>query len=604
MIAASRRYAFAFVVISSGLFHADGLVARESSSPEVLRIAAEARLRGDAGRGARLFYQSAAACSKCHLQGDVSPLGPDLASIDPQVTDAYLVEAILEPSKVIRKGYETVQVLTSEGKVISGMISKETPDNLILRDASDLEKEIRVSKDDVELVKQSSQSMMPKGLADSLRERRDLLDLVRYVMEVARGGSNRALELRPDPSELVVRDDTLNLDHAGILSAMSDNDLKAGERIYRSHCINCHGRDGNTPNLPTARAFGSQPMKYGADPFRMVQTLTNGAGLMAAMQNLSPRERYQVVHFVRERFMRDGNPVYEPITKQYLDSLPMGTDSGDRVESGARDFGLALGSQIGREINHALTLRPMENVTVSYDLHRMQFAGVWENGFLNLSETQHYKQRGERMPSIEGDRIAGLGEWTWELGGEFERSAESKPPRGPVRPDWMRFRGYYACDDHTTLRYEIGGRGVLETVDVSRVNEIPVLQQTLRVAPGDETIRVAIANRAGLKNAAMEIAEDQRSAMISWSGTTEQKSPGFANQAVHVESKEATKLDLGTPGRTIVAKFLTRSGGTLIASAPKRGNWKPNGKTFFVRTQRHQGLLQAVAHEEEGRGDQ
>ncbi|MEM6471510.1 MAG: DUF6797 domain-containing protein, partial [Planctomycetota bacterium] len=587
MNVASKRSFVAFLFIA--LFAVPVATTWAESSGEVTRIAAEARLRGDARRGAKLFHQSAAACAKCHLQGEASPLGPDLTTVDPKASDEYFVEAILEPSKTIRKGYETVRVLTENGKVFTGMVARETDQFLMLRDASDLQREIRIDKDSIEVVKKSDQSMMPKGLAESLRQPRDLLDLVRYLMEIARGGESRALELLPNPDELVVRDDTLNLDHAGIIKNLTEDDLKIGERIYRSHCVNCHGRDGNTPTLPTARAFGKQPMKFGADPFRMVQTLTNGAGLMAAMQNLSPRERYQVAHYIRETFMKAANPVYEPVTEAYLAALPEGTESGDRAESGDRDYGLALGSQIGNDINSALTLRPIDNVTVSYDLHRLKFAGVWENGFLDLSETQHYKQRGERMPKIDGDPIAGLDEWTWELGGSFERSAESKPTRGPVSDDLMRFRGYYVSDDRTVLNYDIAGRQVLETVDVSRINanadrNAAVLHQTLRVEPGEEALRVSIANTKRLKRSSVRISEDNGSAMISWAGTVGKKSPSFANKALHVLAAETSQeLDLGTIGRTVVAKFRTTAGGTLIASAPQKGHWRPNGKTLFIR---------------------
>src|SRR4051794_23911048 len=71
-------------------------------------LAQEARAKGDPIRGAILFYQPALTCSKCHLPGEKqATLGPDLAAADKGVTGDYLVEAILDPSKEIKKGYET-----------------------------------------------------------------------------------------------------------------------------------------------------------------------------------------------------------------------------------------------------------------------------------------------------------------------------------------------------------------------------------------------------------------------------------------------------------------------------------------------------------------
>ncbi|MEO1616216.1 MAG: DUF6797 domain-containing protein [Planctomycetota bacterium] len=587
----TQRLVAPLVLLIAAAIPTHTLLAVEPGTADVVRLAAQAKLRGDAQRGARLFFQSAAACSKCHLADERSPLGPDLATIDPNVTDEYLVEAILYPSKAIRKGYETVQVLTDEGKVLSGMMARETETFIALRKATDLEREVKIDRDEIETVRTSDQSMMPEGLADSFRQERDLLDLLRYVMEVARGGQTRATELRPDASELVLRDDTINLDHAGILRSLDEDDLKSGQRIYRSHCVNCHGRDGNTPTLPTARAFGNQPMKFAADPYGMLQTLTRGAGLMAAMQNLSPIERYQVIHYIRESLMKESNPAYEPVTDQYLESLPEGTEWGESEESGDRDYGPVLGSQIGQTVNHAMTLRPIEGVTVSYDLHRMRLAGVWENGFLDLSQTQHYRQRGERMPQIDGEPIPGLGHWSWQLGGTYQWTEDVKPPRGPVKNEFMRFRGYYLHDDRTVLYYDIHDRGVLETVDAERPDEESnqsqarvVLNQTLRVAPGSNDIRVAIANPSELEDSKVSLSADGKSVVIRFREGAGPDREVFSNEPMHVVTGEdARKLDLGTIDRTVVARFRTTKGGTLIASAPANGRWKPDGKSLFIR---------------------
>ena len=57
-----------------------------------------------------VFYQPALTCTRCHVSegaGAATPLGPDLAAMGKNVPDAELVESILEPSKVIKKGYET-----------------------------------------------------------------------------------------------------------------------------------------------------------------------------------------------------------------------------------------------------------------------------------------------------------------------------------------------------------------------------------------------------------------------------------------------------------------------------------------------------------------
>src|SRR6516225_2992642 len=84
-------------------------------SPAVL--ARDARKLGDARRGALVFYQPALTCTRCHVSEPVDApptLGPDLASLGKGVSDVELVEAILEPSKAIRKGYEPVTIATDD----------------------------------------------------------------------------------------------------------------------------------------------------------------------------------------------------------------------------------------------------------------------------------------------------------------------------------------------------------------------------------------------------------------------------------------------------------------------------------------------------------
>ena len=87
----------------------------------------------------------------------------------------------------------------------------------------------------------------------SLREQRDFMDLAKYVMEVAAGGHRRAAELQPSAEAIwPIKDDTGDLDHAGIIKKLRSRDFDAGKSIYHGYCFNCHGNDGNTPSLPTA----------------------------------------------------------------------------------------------------------------------------------------------------------------------------------------------------------------------------------------------------------------------------------------------------------------------------------------------------------------
>lgn len=462
-------------------------------------VAEEAIRRGDPRRGALLFYKSAAACSKCHASGDQSSaLGPDLSVWDDVPSPQHLVESILFPSKVIRKGYQTVSVLKADGQLVSGLVVRQDDQEVVLRDATDLLTEIIVPQADVEAIRPLATSMMPAGLVDVIGGQREFYDLISYVLEIAKsptdgGGGSRVQELMPSEEELLVVDDTGNLDHEGIIRGLSKRDFAAGEAIYHGYCYSCHGTDGNTPSLPTARAFGTQALKYGADPYRMFLTLSKGNGLMAPMSQLTPKERYQVAHYIREQFIKPGKLDQVKVDAQYLESLPTGTDLGDRVLSVDRDFGPALASQLGRSVQSALTIR-LNGLTLSYDLHRMDIAGVWTGGFLDLDQTQHIRGRGEGTADPAGPIIEPLSYWRWGHGGTLDYPTDALLPRGPMPEDWLDYRGHYLKDDHVVVSYAIDRREILETPSViaGTAGATPAIVQTLRIGPGRE-LKLALA---------------------------------------------------------------------------------------------------------------
>jgi cytochrome c551/c552 len=68
-------------------------------------------LAADPKRGEQLFLKHPAACVLCHsLKGQGSTVGPALDGIATRATPAYIHESLMEPSKVIAKGYEQFKI--------------------------------------------------------------------------------------------------------------------------------------------------------------------------------------------------------------------------------------------------------------------------------------------------------------------------------------------------------------------------------------------------------------------------------------------------------------------------------------------------------------
>lgn len=170
-------------------------LAEQLTSVDAAALAAEARDKGDALRGATLFYNPAVSCAKCHDPGKGGRLGPDLASKRDGVNDAFLVEAVLHPSKAIRKGFEQVVVVTDAGLVVTGFKARDDGDTLLIREPAG-GKEIEIAKDEIDAIVPSPKSAMPPGLANQLASRQQFLDIVRFLTDINEGGPSRLTELK------------------------------------------------------------------------------------------------------------------------------------------------------------------------------------------------------------------------------------------------------------------------------------------------------------------------------------------------------------------------------------------------------------------------
>lgn len=274
-----------------------------------------------------------------------------------------------------------------------------------------------------------------------------------------------------------------DVDHAKLIARWDEESLARGAAIYRSVCQACHGADGETVTLPTARPFSKAALENGAAPHRIFTTLTHGFRTMPPQTWMTAEQRYDVVHFLREEFLRERNPSqYVPVDADYLASLPrakprypdqLRTDGGLAF----RDFGPGLVAQVGSTVPAGLAARLPHDVTIAYDLHRMASVGAWRGAFLDLSETQHHLQRGE------GIARPGATPWEWTTHWSPIADESDKPPRGPV-PSIRRI-GYHVHGHEIVLRYAIRGREVLESPTAVAVGEQVALVHRMRIAAGD-----------------------------------------------------------------------------------------------------------------------
>lgn len=136
--------------------------------------------KGDAARGERLFNnREKSKCTSCHLNGSKGVrLGPDLTAIGAIRSKRDLLEAIVFPSASIARYHEVVNVVTANGKVVSGLLVKETADRMFLSSAKGVVQSVAFRE--IENARYSNVSLMPEGI-DKLLKPEEIADLVVYL---------------------------------------------------------------------------------------------------------------------------------------------------------------------------------------------------------------------------------------------------------------------------------------------------------------------------------------------------------------------------------------------------------------------------------------
>ncbi|MFN0078065.1 MAG: DUF6797 domain-containing protein [Prosthecobacter sp.] len=322
--------------------------------------------------------------------------------------------------------------------------------------------------------------------------------------------------LPPSPAELAV-------DHVKLIRALDDAALKRGETLYNTLCIACHGTPEKAGSLPLSRAFWKEPFKNGGDLHGLYRTLTTGLGLMPPWPMLTPAQKYDVSHFVREKFVKPTNAAaYTLVTDAYLTKLPK--PQGEFVETAAMkefqqgpkylrmDFGPALlwtlEAAPGNIAYKGITVRLDEGaggvskgrVWMLYDHDTLRVAAAWAGDkFVDWRGIAFDGSHGTHT-SIVGEKAfvnANTPGWANPATGRYDEArllGDDKLPYGPLPRDWMRFEGLSHHGQRVVLHYQVGKAKVLESPGVEVVDGKLVFTRTLEVGACDTALEMRIAD--------------------------------------------------------------------------------------------------------------
>ena len=135
----------------------------------------ESLLKANAGLG-RVVYNRI--CGQCHkLYGEGGTIGPDLTGSNRKNID-YLLENLLDPSALIARDYKLTNILTADGRLLSGIVRRENERVVVLQTVNET---VTLERAEIEELEPSPQSMMPEGILDRLTPE-ELQGLVVYLV--------------------------------------------------------------------------------------------------------------------------------------------------------------------------------------------------------------------------------------------------------------------------------------------------------------------------------------------------------------------------------------------------------------------------------------
>ncbi|MEM8954899.1 MAG: DUF6797 domain-containing protein, partial [Verrucomicrobiota bacterium] len=331
----------------------------------------------------------------------------------------------------------------------------------------------------------------------------------------------RSQEITLPPGAMLLPESALpeyeaKIDHARLIRDRSKPVIAAGRAIYQQSCHSCHGDIDLPGSVPNSLRFGEGEFQHGKDPYTIYQTLTRGWRLMVPQLQLTPREKYAVIHYIRDHFLEGHNrqQLFE-ITERYLASLPTGKSLGPKPVKREpwrdMDYGPFLMGTFevtapedrdsdppgGQPIDHveaddniaykAIAIRldgagaesggsggvAKGGAWIAFEHDTLRVAGAWVgDGFIDWHGI-NFDGRHVVWPRTVGETIVETADgpgWASPKTGTFEDPRfEGLDGRrfGPLPREWGQYRGLHKHGDRLVIEYTVGEATILESHELA-----------------------------------------------------------------------------------------------------------------------------------------
>jgi putative heme-binding domain-containing protein len=153
---------------------------------------------GDPQAGQEVFNR---VCGQCHkLHGNGQEVGPDI-TLNGRSSFEQLLSNVFDPSLVIGASYQARTVVTTDGRVLSGLLAEDGPQRVVLKTQGG--KRETIARSDIEEINVSRLSLMPEEVEKQLKPQ-ELADLF-AVLTLDKPASDPSARKLPGSQPVVPR---------------------------------------------------------------------------------------------------------------------------------------------------------------------------------------------------------------------------------------------------------------------------------------------------------------------------------------------------------------------------------------------------------------
>ena len=326
-------------------------------------------------------------------------------------------------------------------------------------------------------------------------------------------------------------------DHRTLIENWNKQSLSTGKQIYEMLCVTCHGTPEKEGSLPTALKFHEGEFKNGSDPYRMYQTLEKGFGMMVPQPQYSAEQKYAVIHYIRETFLKPHNPkTYLSVDPDYIDDLPRPLttvkeavptiDPNEARPYQKMDFGPALfwTYQVDRERDILKANIAQKGIAIRldkgsggvskgkawmvYDEDTMRVATAYTGEFVDWKGIAFDGSHGTHTSTGGSPYLLTPNRPAWKNpknGSWDDTRIVGRDGRkfGPLPRDWVHYKGMYIHGEDAAVQYTVGSVSILEKPGLISYGTTPVFVRVLNIgesshdlvtnlAPSDSGVTISL----------------------------------------------------------------------------------------------------------------